>query len=144
MTISGVITLRLQGGATGLGHLGIVIGDNDPGPGLPERLGAGEPDALSAARDDGRATAQFKLFQIHRLLILFKAADAIFTADAASARFSTALCSAAHVRMTPPCLSKRCRRAWSGNSHTRSPAFRSTSPMAARLSVSVPSFPAST
>ena len=46
----GVIALRLQAGATGLGHLGIAIGDHDLGAGLRQRLGAGKPDALPAAR----------------------------------------------------------------------------------------------
>src|SRR6266849_8445051 len=113
----GVVAFRGETGAAGLCRLRIAIRDDDFRPCFRERLRAGEPDALAGAGYDRGFSVQPEFFQIHFLVL------------------------PVYLRMTSPSLLKRCRRAGSGTSQTRSPAFRLNSPM--QRAVSIPSLPAS-
>src|SRR5258705_4850771 len=114
----GVVALRGETGAAGLTGLRVAIRDDDFRPCFRERLRAGEPDALAGAGYDGGFSVQPEFFQIHFLAL------------------------PVYRRITSPSLSKRCRRARSGESQTRSPAFRPNSPI--QRAVSIPSLLAST
>src|SRR5439155_25675855 len=114
----GIVAFRGETGAAGLGCLRVAIRDHDFRSRFRQRFRACKPDALAGAGYDGGFSVQPEFFQIHFLVL------------------------SVYLRMTSPSLSKRCRRAGSGKSHTRSPAFRLNSPI--QRAVSIPSLPAST
>src|SRR6266516_5113576 len=114
----GVVAFRGETGAAGRGRLRVAIRNHDFRSRFRERLRTGEPDALPGAGYDRGFSVQPEFFQIHFPVL------------------------PVYLRMTSPSLSKRCRRAGSGTSQTRSPALRLNSPM--QRAVSIPSLPAST
>src|SRR5229473_5071382 len=131
----GIQAFRLQARAAGLGGDRVAIRDHNLRSRLCQRFRARKSDSLTGTRHHGRFSVQLEFFQIHLLLFLLTGRPSANSLRRCRLRF-------VHARMTPPSLSKRCRRAGSGDSHTRSPAFRLNSPMA--RTVSVPSLPAST
>src|SRR5450631_588726 len=130
-----VQAFRLQARAAGLGGDGVAIRDHDLRSRLCQRFRARKSDSLTGARHHGRFSVQLEFFQIHLLCSYLQVGHRRNSLRRYRLLF-------AHARMTSPSLSKRCRRAGSGASQTRSPAFRPNSPMA--RTVSVPSLPAST
>src|SRR5258705_10222771 len=114
----GVVTFRGETGAAGRARLRVAIRDHDFRSRFRQRLRACKPDALAGAGYNGGFSVQPELFQIHFLAL------------------------PVYRRITSPSLSKRCRRAGSGESQTRSPAFRPNSPI--QRAVSIPSLLAST
>src|SRR5258707_8794479 len=124
----GIQALRFQARAPGGGKLGVAIRDDDLRSRLRQGFRAGQSDSLTAAGYDGCLLVQSEFFEIH-----------LFVGPVFLSRPSAP---SAHVLITAPSLSKRCSRVGSGDSQTRSPAFRLNSPM--QRAVSRPSLPAST
>src|ERR1700722_18019334 len=62
---TGIVALRLEGGAPLLGSVGIAIRDQDRRARLRQRFGAGKPDPLSGTGHDGGLAVKPEFFQIH-------------------------------------------------------------------------------